>query len=126
MLDVEPDSVNIFESNIINDFYPKIPDELEDICLYDSVQWYPNSETDYHGDRKYRRLNKPCLANHKIYDHGKEDQREDYYYCLLLLFVPCRNEGDLLGVHCSAEQAFNHYISSSSMMGCTMRNFQRC
>ena len=117
MLDAEPDSVNIFESNIIDDFYPKRPDELEDVCLYDFVRWYAYSETDCHGNRKYRRLNKPRLPNHKIYDPSKEDQREDYYYCLLLLFVPFRNEGDLLGVHCSAEQAFNHYISSSSMMG---------
>ena len=48
---------------------------------------------------------------------SKEDWREDYYYCLLLLFVPFRNGGDLLGVHSSTELAFNHYISSSSSMG---------
>ena len=117
MVDVEPDSVDIFEGNIIDDFYPKRPDELEDVCLYDFVKWYVLSKTDCHGNRKYDRLNKPRLPNHKIYDPSKEDQREDYYYCLLLLFVPFRNEGNLLGLHCSAEQAFNHYISSSSRMG---------
>ena len=117
MLDAEPDSVDIFENNFIDDFYPKRPDELEDVCLYDFVRWYVHSETDCHGNRKYRKLNKPRLPNHKIYDPSKEDQQEDYYYCLLLLFVPFRNEGDLLGVHSSAELAFNHYISSSSSMG---------
>ena len=94
MLDTEPDSANIFESNIIDDFYPKRPDELEDICLYDFVRWYVLSETDCHGNRRYRKLNKPHLPNHKIYDPNKEDQREDYY-CLLLLFVPFRNEDDI-------------------------------
>ena len=79
MLDAEPDSVDIFENNFIDDFYPKRPDELEDVCLYDFVRWCVHSETDCHGNRKYKRLNKPCLPNHKIYDPSKEDQREDYY-----------------------------------------------
>ena len=117
MLDAQPDSVDIFENNFIDDFYPKRPDKLEDVCLYDFVKWHVLSETDCHGNRKYRRLNEPRLPNHKLYDPSKEDQQEDYYYCLLLLFVPFSNEGDLLGVHGSAELAFIHYISSSSNMG---------
>ena len=115
-MDTEPDSVNIFESNIIDDFYPKRPNDLEDVCLYDFVRWYVLSKTNCDGNRTYRRLNKPRLPNHKIYDPSKEDQHEDYYYCLLLLFVPFRNEDDLLGVHHSAEQAFNHFLSSCSSM----------
>ena len=74
LLDTEPDSANIYESNIIDDFYPKRPSELEDVCLYDFVQWYIFSETDCLGNRKYRKLNKPRLPNHKIYDPSKEDQ----------------------------------------------------
>ena len=35
MLDAEPDSVDIFENNFIDDFHPKRLDELEDVCLYD-------------------------------------------------------------------------------------------
>jgi len=115
-LDREPDFVDIFEGNIIDDFYPKRPDELENVCLYDFVRWYVLLETDSVGNRKYRKLNKSHLPNHKLYDPSKEDQREDYYYCLLLLFVPFRNESDLLGTHHSAELAFNHFISSSSSM----------
>ena len=117
MLDTEPDSVNIFENNVIDVFYPTRPDEMEDVCLYDFVRWYVLSKIDSHGNRQYRRLNKPRLPNHKMYDPSKEEQREDYYYCLLLLFVPFRNEGDLLGEHHSAEEAFNHFISSTSSMG---------
>ena len=33
------------------------------------------------------------------------------------MFVPFRNESDLIGDHCSAEQAFNHLTSSSSGTG---------
>ena len=126
-MDTEPDSVNIFEGNIIDDFYPKRPNELDDVCLYDFVRWYVLFNTDCYGNRKYRLLNKPCLPNHKIYDPSKEDQREDYYYTLLLLFVPFRNEDDLLSVHHSAEQAFNHFISSSDSIGKHHHeSFQKC
>ena len=38
MLDTEPDSVNIFENNVIDVFYPTRSDELEDICLCDFVR----------------------------------------------------------------------------------------
>ena len=124
-MDTEPYSVNIFDSSVIDDFYPTRPDELEDVCLYDFVRWYVLSNTDCHGNRKYRKLTKPCLPNHTIYDRSREDQREDYYYCLLLLFVPFRNESNLLGIHHSAEQAFNHFISSSSSMGVHHEKFSK-
>jgi len=61
-------------------------------------------------------LTKPRLPNHKLYDPSKEDQREDYYYSLLLLFVPFRCESNLIGTHKSAEQAFHEFLSSRSEM----------
>ena len=117
MLEKEPDSDNILENNVIDVFYPTRPDQLEDVCLYDFVRWYVLSKVDCHGNRQYRKLNKPRLPNHKLYDPSKEDQREDYYYYLLLLFVPFWNESDLLGEGISAEEAFNLFISSTSCMG---------
>ena len=30
-----PDNEDIFEDNLINNFYPQRPQELEDVCLYD-------------------------------------------------------------------------------------------
>ena len=35
-------------------------------------------------------------ANHKLYNPHKENEKESYYYSLLLLFVPFRNEMDLV------------------------------
>ena len=115
MLEAEPDSDNIFENNAIDVFHPTRPDQLKDVCILSGGMSY--SKVDCHGNGQYRKLNKPCLPNHKLYDPSKEDQQEDYYYCLLLLFVPFQNESDLLGKGVSAEEAFNHLISSTSCMG---------
>jgi len=38
-----PDSVNIFDNNAIDTFYPACPDDMEDVCLY---KWYTLSEVD--------------------------------------------------------------------------------
>ena len=46
------------------------------------------------GARKYKLLNKPRLPNHKIFNPEKEDQKEAYYYSLVLLFVPFRDESE--------------------------------
>ena len=56
------------------------------------------------------RLTKHVLPNHKIYNPNKEGERENYYYPLLLLFVPFRNEGDLIEEGENAERAFNRHI----------------
>ena len=45
----------------------------------------------------YSKLTKPHLSIHKLLDPEKETQWEDYFYSLLLLFVPFRQEADLLG-----------------------------
>ena len=46
-----------------------------------------------------------------------KSQKEDYYYSLLLLFVPFRNESDLLKPNETAEQSFaRHYKNGSSML----------
>ena len=116
LLENDPDSVNIFDSNVIDDFHPAQPDELEDVCLYNFVKWYVLSEVDSSGNKMYRKLLKPRLPNHRLYDSTKPDQQEDYYYSLLLLFVPFRCESDLIGEHSSAEQAFKKFLTSSSDM----------
>ena len=43
-----------------------------------------------------KKLNTPRLVNHKLFDPEKETQREDYYYSLILLFVPFHDESNLL------------------------------
>ena len=52
LLESDPDSVNIFDQNMIDDFYPGRPKELEDLCLYDFIKWYVYSGIDSSGCRQ--------------------------------------------------------------------------
>ena len=60
---------------------------------------------------KYSKLKKPRLPNHKIFDPEKETHREDYYYSLILLFVPFRVESSLLLDNETAEEAFHRLLN---------------
>ena len=111
LLDNDPDSVNIFNSNLIDDFYPVRPAELENVCLHDFVKHYTYNGVDSSSNRAYRKLEKPYLPNHHLYDPTKENERESYCYSLLLLFVPFRDEADLIGENKSAEQVFNEFLT---------------
>ena len=109
-----PDTEDIYEDNLLDTHYPQRPESLEDICLYDLVADYNWQSRDYDGNRKYTKLKKPRLPNHKLFDPQKENQREDYFYSLILLFVPFRDENNLLLKNETAEEAFHRLMSESS------------
>ena len=69
---------------------------------------------DVHGDRKYSEQRKPWLPNHKLFDPQKENQRENYFYSLLLLFVPFRDESSLILENETAELAFHRLLNVHS------------
>ena len=74
-----PDSEDIFQSNLLDTYYPQRPNDLEDICLYDFVANYDYCGTDSRtGERQYRKLTKPRLPNHRLFDPEKEEQRQGY------------------------------------------------
>ena len=104
----DPESEDIFEEDLFSTHYPKRPDDLDDVCLHDFVANYDWYGKDQNGDRKYRKLSKPRLVNHKLYDPGRSEQ--DYYYSLILLFVPFRDESSLLEENETAEEAFNRLL----------------
>ena len=70
----------------------------------------------------YKKFTKPKLPNHKQWNPAKEDQRKDYYYSLLLLFVPFRDESQLLLSDEAAEQAFQRLTSERG--SATMTSFR--
>ena len=109
-----PDTEEIFEDNLLDTYYPQRPARLEDVCLYDFVANYDWYAKDRNGNRKYSKLNKPRLPNHKLFDPEKEAQREDYYYSLILLFVPFRTESSLLHDNETAEEAFRRLVNTDS------------
>ena len=104
----------IFEDNVVDTFYPQRPAKLEHVCLYDFIAQYEFQGIDDQGQRVYRKLGKPKLPNHKIFDPEIESQREDYYYSLVLLFCPFRDESSLILGNETAEQAFYRLLSNQS------------
>ena len=111
-----PNSTNIFEENLVDTFYPERPDEMEDVCLYDFVANYVKCGIDKDGKTKYRKLSKSTLPNHKLFNPKKEDKKESYFYSLLLLFVPFRNEDELTEEGESAEDAFNRHMEHNDAL----------
>ena len=84
------------------------------VCVYDFVALYVFDGRDRNGERQYRRRLTPQLVNHMAFDPEKEDQRESYYYSLVLLFVPFREESCLLEENETAKQAFNRLLPGDS------------
>ena len=89
---------------------------MEDVCLYDFVADYVKSGVDKDGKVVYRTLGKSVLPNHKLYNPNRENERESYFYSLLLLFVPFRNEGDLINDGENAENAFNRHMKENNAL----------
>ena len=110
----DPNNKDMYEDSLLDTHYPKRPESLEDVCLYDLVANYSWQSTDDNGKRKYTKLKKPRLPNHKLFDPQKENQREDYFYSLILLFVPFRDESSLLLENEMAEEAFDRLMNEDS------------
>ncbi len=75
---------------------------------------YDWQSKDSSGNMKYKN-SKPRLPNHKLYDPANENQREDYYYSLILLFTPFRDESSLLLENETAKEAF-HRLQHGRLM----------
>ena len=90
-------------------YYPQRPNDIEDVCLYDFIANYDYCGTDSRtGERQYHKLTKPRLPNHRLFDPEKEDQRESYYYSLILL------ESSLLLENETAKEAFQRLLPADS------------
>ena len=95
-------------------FYPERSNNLENVCFFDFVKLYRYTGKDNNNIRKYCKLNKPIIPNHRIYDPNKEELRDNYYYSLLLLFVPFSSEDDLVDEGETPEQSFHRHLSTNS------------
>ena len=68
----DPQSTDIFEDNLIDNYYPEQPDDMEEVCLYDFVAEYEKCGEDDDGNPVYRERSKPILPNHRVYNPAKE------------------------------------------------------
>ena len=112
-----PNSTYIFEPNIIDDHYPNIPENLESVCLHEYVAAYERKKCS--GVMSTVPRNKRVLVDYIVYNPSKEDQKDAYYYSLLLLFVAFRKESKLVPKGETSETAFNaHVVSNLAMQKC--------
>ena len=109
----DPDSEDIYSESLRTHYYPGRPDELDDLCLHDFVANYNYYGKDASGNRNYKKLTKPRLVNHRVIDPNNENTRKDYYYSLILLFVPFRDEASLVQDNETAEEAFHRLLPAN-------------
>ena len=86
---------------------------------------YVKCGIDEDGKIKYRKLSKSALPNHKLFNPKKEDEKESYFYSFLLLFVPFRNEDELMEEGESAEDVFNIHCDKLQTMLRVNENVQK-
>ena len=97
-----PDTEDIFEDNLIDTLYPQRPATLEGVCLYDFVAHYDWQSRD--GNRKYKKITKLRLPNHKLFDPLNETYR------LLLHYYCCSLRSEMKVVFSSMNQLKKHFI----------------
>ena len=93
------------------------------VYLFDFIKWYCRGDDDAEGRRQYVRLGKLKIP---IYDPNKPDEREAYFYSLLLLFVPFTDESQLVGKGQTAEEAFNEILKITAPWKIIMRVYKEC
>ena len=87
-----PDTAEIFQDNLLDTFYPERPDSLEDVCLHDFVANYDWRSKNSRGRRVYTTLKKHGFQITGSLILENENQRENYYYSLILLFTERRKK----------------------------------
>ena len=60
-----------------------------------------------------------------MFDPAKENERESYFYSLLLLFVLFRNEADLVEEGKTAEIAFNRHMAKTDSLNTHSEKLQK-
>lgn len=122
----EPDCVETCCHNMIDDYYPNRPDELEDTCLYEISKWYEYERKEPKSKIKFelknnlgwlrKRATKPVVIKMPSFNQKIDAQIELYYRSLLMLFKPWRNEDSLLGNFALYREAFEDFIRDCPAM----------
>ena len=118
LLENNPDSSDIFQAHWVLDIYPDRPDELESTSLYDMMTWYEkeritpgSSKTLQLQHLPYylrRRKASPYIVTHQtVNPNQSKENKETYYYYLLKLFKPWRNENELQHPALNFYETFN-------------------
>ena len=76
IFNMDRSSKDIFNPNLIEDFYPTRPNNMEDVSLYEFVANYKFDEIGKDGEREYKLRSKPVLPNHRKFNPMKETERQ--------------------------------------------------
>uniref|UniRef100_A0A1X7VFD1 Uncharacterized protein n=1 Tax=Amphimedon queenslandica TaxID=400682 RepID=A0A1X7VFD1_AMPQE len=106
-------SKDIFNPSVIEDIYPTRPNNMEDVCLYEFVANYKFDIIGEIGEREYKLRSKPVLSNHRKFNPMQEAERDDFYYSLIFLFVPFRDETTLVMERETMEEVFRRHREAS-------------
>jgi len=114
LLRTAADSNEIFQPHWVLDVYPDRPDELENTSLHEILSWYERQKNT--GSQKEtlklkhinyhlkRRIKSPYIVTHKLVNpNSSEESKQMYYYSLLKLFKPWREESQL----CHPSKSYN-------------------
>ena len=118
-----PDSTDVFKENLVDNLYSQRPDDWRTFASI--VAEYEKCGEDSNGNPIYRECTKHILPNRSVYNPAKENERENYYYSLLLLFVPFRNEADLIEEGETAEGAFERHLKQNDKLNTHSEKLQR-
>lgn len=104
LLEIQPDSTDIYYPHWVLDLYPARPSALEDVSLHDFMGWYEKEKEGRHSENKLLNLNLyirrrtkcPYIITHQIVNANQsEEKHELYFYYMLKLFKPWRSEHQL-------------------------------
>uniref|UniRef100_A0A1X7VU73 Uncharacterized protein n=1 Tax=Amphimedon queenslandica TaxID=400682 RepID=A0A1X7VU73_AMPQE len=86
---------------------------MEDVSLYEFAANYKFDKIGENGEREYKLQSKPFLPNHRKFNPMQEAERDDFYYSLIFLFVPFRDDSTLVMEGKTMEEAFWHHREAS-------------
>ena len=103
----DPSTEDFYGEGLVTHFYPNRAQEYEEYCLYDFVAKLNYKGKDKNGERLHRPLQKERLPNFIDFNVYKENQTD---YAIILLFVPFRNEDELVNDGETVQEAFDRHI----------------
>uniref|UniRef100_A0A1X7UCH2 ATP-dependent DNA helicase n=1 Tax=Amphimedon queenslandica TaxID=400682 RepID=A0A1X7UCH2_AMPQE len=106
----DPSTEDFYGEGLVTHFYPNRAQEHEEYCLYDFVAKLTYKGKNKNGERIYKPLQIERLPNFIDFDVYKENQRDNFYYAIILLFVPFRNEDELVHDGETVQEAFDCHI----------------
>ncbi|CAF1099646.1 unnamed protein product, partial [Brachionus calyciflorus] len=127
--ELDDECTDIYFNNLIDTYYTNRPNEIEDMCLYEFASIYevkksPCLKTDFHKNCQILKnnlgflhfKNKQFVLKIPHININDEKQTEKYFYQMILLFKPWRNEEEEIlnqNKFKSLKEYFNHFIKNN-------------